>query len=58
MGKLYPQPNFEGEDLGLELPVIVVDDDFLEFVEEECIETMDVAEFWELWNEWEKENVQ
>lgn len=57
MGKLYPTATFKGEDMGLDLPVIVVDDDFVEFVEEECYETMDVVEFWELWNQWEKDNV-
>ena len=58
MGSLRMLANFPGENIGLDLPVIVVDDDFFEYLKEEAIEAMDVAEFHEVWIDWAKENVE
>ena len=54
MGSLRMLANFPGENIGLDLPVIVVDDDFFEYLKEEAIEAMDVAEFHEVWIDWRK----
>lgn len=44
-------------DVGLELPVMVVDDDFVEYLEEESTEgTIEMVEFAELFAQWLKEN--
>ena len=34
---LQPVVFFEGKDVGLDLPLIVVDDDFIEYLEEESV---------------------
>jgi hypothetical protein len=47
----------DGKDIGLDLPYIVVDDDFLEYLDEECIQDyMEVDEFAIYFNEWMREN--
>lgn len=45
-------------DLGFGLPTLVIDEDFTEYLEELCIESMDVAEFFEVWQEWAKDNLE
>ncbi len=54
--ELIPVLFLDGVDVGLDLPAIVVDDDFIEYLEEESVEgTMDIAEFAIYWNTWLKE---
>jgi len=61
MGELQPIATFANpidfSEIGIELPVIVVDDDFIEFLEEESVESMEVVEMAEYWAQWEKENL-
>jgi hypothetical protein len=60
MAELQPTAFFPGaEDIGIDLPVVVVDDDFFEFLQEISVddESMDVAEVFEYWNEWVQEHV-
>jgi len=46
-------------DLGLELPVLVADDDFLEHLRESGFyETIDIGDLIFEWVDWEKENVE
>ena len=46
-------------EVGLDLPVLVADDDFLEHLREQSFrDTIDVAELNEEWNDWAKENVE
>jgi hypothetical protein len=40
------------------LPVIVVDDDFAEYLEEQSYESLEVIELWEEWSAWAKENLE
>lgn len=40
------------------LPVIVVDDDFSEHLEEHSYESLEVVELWEEWSAWAKENLE
>lgn len=55
--ELVPVVFLEGQDIGLDLPAIVVDDDFLEYLEEESVEhSMDISEFAIYWNNWVREN--
>ena len=39
------------------LPIVVIDDDFCEHLEERSFESLEVVELWEEWSEWAKENV-
>ena len=39
------------------LPVIPVDDDFCEHLEEHSYESLEMVELWEEWIDWSKENV-
>ena len=58
MGSSFPD-TYDLSAVGYDLPVIVADDDLCDFLEENSFEeTIDIAEFWELWNEWAKENVE
>jgi hypothetical protein len=61
MKKFEMQASLNGEVLkGLNLPVIVMDDDFLEYLEEESIDTengLDIVDFAIYYLEWEAENV-
>ena len=46
---------------GLALPVLVMDDDFFEFLEEENIDAengLDIVEFSLYYEQWERENVE
>jgi len=50
---LYDSPN----DL-IDLPIILIDDDFFEYLEElSADQSLDITEFWEYWEEWAKENL-
>jgi len=45
--------------LAPELPAVVVDDDFFEYIEEESVEnTLDIGEFVLYYLDWAKENVE
>ena len=60
MAELQPTAHFLGaEDIGIDLPVIVIDDDFFEFLQEISVDdkSMDVSELFEYWSEWEDEHV-
>lgn len=60
MAELQPTAHFPGsEDIGIDLPVIVIDDDFFEFLQEISVDdkSMDVSELFEYWSEWEDEHV-
>ena len=60
MAELQPTAHFPGaEDTGIDLPVIVIDDDFFEFLQEISVDdkSMDVSELFEYWSEWEGEHV-
>ena len=58
MGSSFPD-TYDLSAVGYALPVIVADDDFCDFLEENSFEeTIGIAEFWELWNEWAKENIE
>lgn len=53
---LQPVVFFEGKDVGLDLPLIVVDDDFIEYLEEESVEEfLEIDEFAIYWSTWLKE---
>jgi hypothetical protein len=43
---------------GLELPVLVVDDDFIEYLHEQGYNSIDVQELYVEYNDWAKENVE
>ena len=50
-------PGHDFSDVGIDLPVIPVDDDFFEYLQELSAEhSLDITEFWEYWSAWEKEN--
>lgn len=54
---LQPTLMMDGKDLGLDLPYIVVDDDFLEYLEEESVQDyMEVDEFAIYFNDWMSES--
>ena len=59
MVKFKPTVLRHGVDIGLDLPVIVLDDDFFEFLEEMEIDSgsMDIEVFERLYYQWEKENI-
>jgi hypothetical protein len=43
---------------GLDLPVLVADDDFIEHLHEQGYDSLDVNELYFEYNEWAKENVE
>ena len=48
-----------GIDMGLDLPVVVVDDDFIEYLEEEGLRpSIDINDFALAWIDWAAENVE
>lgn len=48
-----------GIDMGLDLPVVVVDDDFIEYLEEEGLTpSIDINDFALAWIDWAAENVE
>ena len=54
---LQPVLMMDGEDVGLNLPYIVVDDDFFEYLDEEGVQdTMEVDEFAIYFYDWMCEN--
>jgi hypothetical protein len=57
IGRSQKPKMLEPEDIGLDLPVYVADDDFFEYlIEEGFDESLDVIEVLEAFDEWMKEN--
>lgn len=40
------------------LPIVVVDEDFIEHLKEHSYESLEVIELWEEWSAWAKENLE
>lgn len=54
---LQPVLMMDGKDVGLNLPYILVDDDFFEYLDEEGVQdTMELDEFAIYFYEWMREN--
>lgn len=54
---VQPKVFFEGIDIGLDLPIILMDEDFLEYLDEEGVyEDIDISDFKKYFYTWMKEN--